>query len=352
MTAGAPRTAMRPVRLVAPPESTTPVRSKARRSRESAWARSRPQDVTVATTGSSTASTTSPTRRAASTRTPVPTGRVRTSTRPPVGAYPRSGSWASRRASTVQPSPAGGVGGSVSPRSARRRMPRMPAPVRSSTPEWVTRPSVSTDVTAKEPSRSSAKWTTALPRYAACSRSARAAASIAAAVSSCTPVAGSSVRMAQLSRRTVTSRRPSVHTVPTVSRTESTSSRRAPSGNAPVARAGTPAADATAAKAVGVPNARMAAASGPRTRMPSPAHSSASTARSAQGTIPSQTASARAATRAATRSGASTTPPGRYLDDQRLARLAGPPGPGPRYGAHRDGAQPLPGDGVGDAPSR
>ena len=227
----------------------------------------------------------------------------------------------------------------------------MPAPVRSSTPEWVTRPSVSTDVTAKEPSGSSAKWTTALPRYAACSRSARAAASIAAAVVVGHPGGG---KLGEDGPGVPQDRHLTQAECPHGS--DACPARRRPRvvgdprGTRRSARTGTPAADATAARAVGVQNARIAAASGPRTRMPAPAHASASTARSAQGTSPSQTASARAATRAATRSGDLDDAPRGYVDHQRLARLAGPPGPGPRHGAHRDGAQPLPGDGVGELP--
>ena len=41
-----------------------------------------------------------------------------------------------------------------------------------------------------------------------------------------------------------------------------------------------------------------------------------------------------------------------HLEDQRLARLAGPPGRAARHRAHRDGAQPLPGDRVGERPRR
>ena len=69
-------------------------RSMARSMREKASARSWPRAVKVAITGSTAPSTTSPSRRLESTRTPVPTGWASASTVPPEAAKAASGSLA------------------------------------------------------------------------------------------------------------------------------------------------------------------------------------------------------------------------------------------------------------------
>jgi hypothetical protein len=92
-------------RLVAHPPSTTDVRSNARRRRAMAMGRSGPHAVITAMSGSS-CSTTSPTRRLASMRTPVPTGNENSEMRL-VAALVDDRS-ARMRASTATPSSTGG----------------------------------------------------------------------------------------------------------------------------------------------------------------------------------------------------------------------------------------------------
>ncbi len=119
------------MRFVDPPLITTALRASARRTRSTATVRSGPHAVNTAISGSS-ASTMSPTRRLASIRTPVPTGKDNNTRRPGVTTKSESGSSAIRWASTATPSSAGGSAGSASPRSILSRQPMMLAPVRSS----------------------------------------------------------------------------------------------------------------------------------------------------------------------------------------------------------------------------
>ncbi len=316
----------------------------------SASVRVRPQDVTVASTGSRSASTTSPARRPASTRTPVPTGSDTTSTRPPVGAYPRSGSWASSRASRVHPSPCGSVGwqgaAQVGPQAHGED-----AGAGAFLDPGVGGPAVGVDLGDGEGAVGvEGEVHHGAAAVAAPARAARPPPPPSPpAASSSTPVGGSSASTAQVSRRIgdLAQRRASTPCRVRRARRRPRAAA-APRGPSPPAARATPAAVATSASPEGVPRARMAAASGPRTSSPAPAQASASSARSAQGTSPSHTASARASSERGHDVGHGQHAVLGVGEHHGLGGLPCPPGRLARHGAHRDGAQPLAADRVGE----
>ena len=228
----------------------------------------------------------------------------------------------------------------------------MPAPVRSSTPVWVTRPSVSTAVTANVPSGSSPKCTTALPSYAACSRRSPAAASIAAAVSSGTPVAG---KLGEDGPRVPLHGHLAEPERPDGPRGIPHGIDLEPSGIlAGLARRRDR--HAGGRRHLGQPGAGADRADGGRIgaedQDPGRGALGGELGPVAAGHEPEPDRIGPSRHQRGDEVGhRHDSAPGR-LEDQRLARLAGPPGRAARHRAHRDGAQPLPGDRVGERPRR